>query len=60
MLKKIPFIELAILIATVVIIFLSEYYYVVLKDHDRAIFIGLWPPTMLGLLIYLRLTKNQN
>lgn len=60
MLKKIPAIELAILIATVVIIFLSEYYYVVLKDHDRAIFIGLWPPTMLGLLIYLRLTKNQN
>lgn len=60
MLKKIPFIELAILIATVVIIFLSEYYYVVLKDHDRAIFIGLWPPTMLGLLIYLRLTKNPN
>ena len=60
MLKKIPFIELAILIATIAIIFLSEYYYVVLKDHDRAIFIGLWPPTMLGLLIYLRLVKNQN
>lgn len=60
MFKKIPAIELAILIATVAIIFLSEYYYVVLKDHDRAIFIGLWPPTMLGLLIYLRLAKNQN
>lgn len=60
MFKKIPFIELAILIATVAIIFLSEYYYVVLKDHDRAIFIGLWPPTMLGLLIYIRLAKNQN
>lgn len=60
MFKKIPGIELAILIATVAIIFLSEYYYVVLKDHDRAIFIGLWPPTMLGLLIYIRLTKNQN
>jgi hypothetical protein len=60
MLKKIPLIELAILIATVAIIFLSEYYYVVLKDHDRAIFIGLWPPTILGLLIYLRLIKNRN
>lgn len=59
MFKKIPAIELAILIATVAIIFLSEYYYVVLKDHDRAIFIGLWPPTMLGLLIYLNLRKNQ-
>jgi hypothetical protein len=59
MLKKIPFIELAILVATVAIIFLSEYYYVVLKDHDRAIFIGLWPPTMIGLLIYINLKKNQ-
>jgi hypothetical protein len=59
MFKKIPFIELAILILTIAIIFLSEYYYVVLKDHDRAIFIGLWPPTMIGLLIYLNLRKNQ-
>ena len=59
MFKKIPFIELAILVATISIIFLSEYYYVVLKDHDRAIFIGLWPPTMIGLLIYLNLRKNQ-
>lgn len=59
MFKKIPFIELAILIATIAIIFLSEYYYIVLKDHDRAIFIGLWPPTMIGLLVYLNLRKNQ-
>jgi hypothetical protein len=58
MFKKIPFIELAILLATIAIIFLSEYYYIVLKDHDRAIFIGLWPPTMIGLLIYLNLRKN--
>jgi hypothetical protein len=59
MFKKIPFIELAILIATIAIIFISEYYYIVLKDHERAIFIGLWPPTMIGLLIYLNLRKNQ-
>jgi hypothetical protein len=59
MFKKIPLIELAILVATIAIIFLSEYYYVVLKDHDRAMFIGLWPPTMIGLLIYLNLKKNQ-
>lgn len=59
MFKKISFIELAILIATIAIIFLSEYYYIVLKDHDRAIFIGLWPPTMIGLLVYLNLRKNQ-
>ena len=59
MFKKISFVELGIVIATIAIIFLSEYYYVVLKDHDRAMFIGLWPPTMIGLLIYLNLRRNQ-
>lgn len=59
MLKKMSFVELAILVATIAIIFLSEYYYVVLKDHDRAMFIGLWPPTMIGLLIYLNLKRNE-
>jgi len=52
-------IEFAILTMVVAIIFVSEYYYIILKDHDRAIFIGLWPPTMVGLLIYLNL-KNKN
>ena len=59
MFKKNSFIEMDIVIATIAIIFLSEYYYVVLKDHDRAMFIGLWPPTMIGLLIYLNLRRNQ-
>lgn len=59
MLKKFSFLEFAILTATIAIIFLSEYYYVVLKDPNRAIFIGLWPPTMIGLLIYLNQKKNQ-
>lgn len=58
MFKKNSFIESSIVIATIAIIFLSEYYYVVLKDHDRAMFIGLWPPTMIGLLIYLNLRRN--
>ena len=51
--------ELAILILSILIIFLSEYYYIVVKDHDRAIFIGLWPPTMLILLVYLNSKKNK-
>ena len=59
MLKKITFLEFAILTAIIAIIFISEYYYVILKDHDRAIFIGLWPPTMIGLLIYLNQKKDQ-
>ena len=51
--------ELVILVLTLIIIFISEYYYTVLKDHDRAIFIGLWPPTMLILLIYLNSKKQK-
>ena len=56
--KKISIIEFAILTMIITIIFISEYYYVVLKDHDRAIFIGLWPPTMIGLLIYFNTKKK--
>jgi hypothetical protein len=50
--------EIVIVCLALVIIFISEYYYTILKDHDRAIFIGLWPPTMLILLIYLNTKKN--
>jgi hypothetical protein len=56
---KISKIEFAILTMIVAIIFISEYYYIILKDHDRAIFIGLWPPTMVGLLIYFNLKKKN-
>jgi hypothetical protein len=51
--------EFAILTMIVAIIFISEYYYIILKEHDRAIFIGLWPPTMIGLLIYFNLKKKD-
>ncbi|WP_170309748.1 hypothetical protein [Mucilaginibacter xinganensis] len=57
--NKISKIEFAILTMIIAIIFISEYYYIILKDHDRAIFIGLWPPTMVGLLIYFNLKKNR-
>ena len=59
MFKKFTIIEFCILTLTIFVIFLSEYYYIVLKQHDRAIFIGLWPPTMIALLIYLNQKKNQ-
>ena len=45
--------ELIILGIVVLLIFLSEYYYLVEKNVDKALFIGLWPPTILGLLNYL-------
>lgn len=59
MFKKFNLPELIILLAIVVLILISEYQYVVLDNLDRAIFLGLWPPTMVGLLIYLNLKKKQ-
>ena len=56
--NKFSLFEIAIAFLAIIIIFISEYYYTILKDHDRAIFIGLWPPTMLILLIYLNSKKD--
>lgn len=59
MLKKFHITELMILFLAISLIFVSEYYYMFLKEHDRALFIGLWPPTMLILLVYFNLKKRQ-
>ncbi len=45
--------ELGILILCVVCIFVSEYIYLSHGDPLKAIFIGLWPPTILGLLNFI-------
>lgn len=55
--KKINTVELVILLFTVAIIFVSEYYYIVEGNINKAIFIGLWPPTILGLLNYINSKK---
>lgn len=59
MLKKFKVSELLIVVLVVVLIFVSEYYFVILKNTNRAIFIGLWPPTIVGLLIFFNIKKNQ-
>jgi uncharacterized MnhB-related membrane protein len=51
--------ELIIVLITILLIFVSEYYYVILKQPMKAIFIGLWPPTILGLLIFLNIKRKQ-
>ena len=58
MFKKFKASEILIVIMVVLLIFVSEYYYVILKDPNRAIFIGLWPPTIMGLLIFFNMKKN--
>ena len=51
--------ELLILIITIILIFVSEYYYLVQGNVNKAIFIGLWPPTILGLLNYVTNKLNK-
>lgn len=45
--------EMLIVVFVFVIICVSEYNYLVVGDKDKAIFIGLWPPTILGLLNFI-------
>ncbi len=45
--------EMLIVVFVLVIICVSEYNYLVVGDKDKAIFIGLWPPTILGLLNFI-------
>jgi hypothetical protein len=59
MLKNFKTSEILILIVTVVVIFVSEYHYIVDGDANKAIFIGLWPPTILGFLIYINLKSKK-
>jgi len=59
MFNKFKVSELIIFVTVIILIFISEYYYVILKNPMRAIFIGLWPPTILGLLIFINLKRKQ-
>lgn len=52
MFKNFKVSEILILLATIIIIFISEYHFLVEKDVYKAIFIGLWPPTIIGFLNY--------
>ncbi len=59
MYKKFHLSEILILVAALIFIFVSEYYYYALGDHHRAIFLGLWPPTMLLFVIYINSKKIE-
>ena len=45
--------EILILVMCVVCIFFSEYIYLSHGDPLKAIFIGLWPPTIIGLMNFI-------
>lgn len=59
MIKNFKTSEILILIMVIVLIFISEYHYIVEKDTSKAIFIGLWPPTILGLMNYINSKVNK-
>jgi len=56
--KKFNVGEILILIVSVVCIFVSEYIYLIQNNPMKAIFIGLWPPTMIGLVNYINSKKQ--
>jgi len=56
--KKFNVSEILILLVSVVCIFVSEYIYLIQNNPMKAIFIGLWPPTMLGLVNYINSKKQ--
>lgn len=45
--------EMLIVAIVIIVIGVSEYNYLVVGDKEKAIFIGLWPPTILGLLNFI-------
>ena len=51
--------EVFILIVVLVIIFISEYLYLVDNNFEKAMFIGLWAPTILGLLVFFNLKLKK-
>ena len=51
--------EVFILVVVLVIIFISEYLYLVDNNFEKAMFIGLWAPTVLGMLIFFNLKLKK-
>ncbi len=55
--KRIGIMNLVMLLLCLAIIIFSEYLFLT-GDTLHAIFVGLWAPTLLGVLIYFRLVNN--
>ena len=55
--KKLGAANLFILVLCVLIIFVAEYLFLS-GDQMHAIFIGLWAPTLLGIVIFIKQITN--
>jgi len=51
--------EVVLLLLVLLLIGISEYYFVFLNDPLKAIFIGLWCPTILGFVMIFNLKKRN-
>ncbi|WP_339923247.1 hypothetical protein [uncultured Cyclobacterium sp.] len=55
--KKFKKSEIVLIVLVVVLIGVSEYYFLVENEPLKAIFIGLWCPTILGFLILFKMKR---
>ena len=55
--KKLGTANLLMLILCAVIILVAEYLFL-MGDQIHGIFVGLWAPTLLGVMIYLKLVDH--
>jgi len=53
--RRVPFSELILLACVLFSIVFSLYLFLVMKEEMLALFIGLWAPTIMGLINYINL-----
>jgi hypothetical protein len=58
LIKNLQAADILMLALCLLIILVSEYLFLT-GDKLHGIFIGLWAPTLLGVMIYLKLIKNE-
>ena len=56
--KNIQTADIIILALCLLIILVAEYVFLT-GDKLHGIFIGIWAPTLLGVMIYLKIIKNE-
>lgn len=56
--KKLGVVNFLMLTLCILIILVAEYLFL-RGDKLHGIFLGLWAPTLLGVMIYIKLIKNE-
>lgn len=56
--RKLGVANILMLLLCIVIILVAEYLFLT-GDKLHGIFLGLWAPTLLGVMIYLKLIRNE-